>query len=60
MLTNAQRKANQHLRIVIQEMKKEIKKVQTESGFITNPRIKEIENQITILLQAVRLINTLA
>ena len=60
MLTNAQWKAAEQLRIVLQDMEKEIKKIRNETGLITNPRIEEIENQITILLNALRLINTLA
>lgn len=60
MLTNAQWKAAEQLRIVLQDMEKEIKKIRNETGLITNPRIEEIENQMTILLNALRLINTLA
>lgn len=60
MLTNAQWKSAEQLRIVLQDMEKEIKKIRNETGLITNPRIEEIENQITILLNALRLINTLA
>ena len=60
MLTNAQWKAAEQLRLVLQDMEKEIKKVRNETGLITNPRIKEIENQMTILINALRLINTLA
>jgi hypothetical protein len=59
-LTNAQWKAKEQLIIVIETMEKEIKKVRNETGLITNPRIKELENQTQILLDAVRLINTLA
>lgn len=60
MLTNAQWKSAEQLRIVLQDMEKEIKKIRNETGLITNPRIEEIENQMTILLNALRLINTLA
>jgi len=59
-LTNAQWKAKEQLIIVIETMEKEIKKVRNETGLITNPRIKELENQTQILLDAVRLINSLA
>ncbi len=59
-LTNAQWKAKEQLIIVIETMEKEIKKVRNETGLITNPRIKELENQTQILLDAIRLINSLA
>ena len=36
-----------------------MKKVQNETGLITNPRIKELENQIQILIGSVRVINSL-
>jgi hypothetical protein len=60
MLTNAQWKASEQLRFVLEDMEKETKKIRNETGLITNPRIEEIENQMTILLNALRLINTLA
>jgi hypothetical protein len=60
MLTNAQWKASEQLRFVLEDMEKETKKIRIETGLITNPRIEEIENQMTILLNALRLINTLA
>jgi hypothetical protein len=59
MLTNAQWKAKEHLYIVIEGLQKEMKKVQNETGLITNPRIKELENQIQILIGSVRVINSL-
>ena len=56
MLTKSELKAKRQLRHTIVEMEKEVKKSRIETGLITNPHIKALEERIEILTQALRLI----
>jgi hypothetical protein len=60
MNTDAQHKAKIYLRKSILEMENEIKKTRLETGLVTNPAIEGLEQQIQILMDAVRLLNLIA